>query len=149
MVLTITKKQEQAYLAIKSNPNSDKIKLIVLLGLSNRSVAKLLETMLKKGIITRKKGALSFEYTAVDIEYNVKANAEVKHRTDNKKVHEIILPADDELLRSAIAFEFTKEQIKFIKANKGMTRSQLAKKLGIDKLEFNQALHRLNNKINS
>ena len=44
-------------------------------------------------------------------------------------------------------FKFTEDQIKIVKANKDMPRTQLAKKLGISKLELNIAMERLNNKI--
>lgn len=142
MAIVITEKQKQVYEMIKSNPKSGITKLTVLLGITNSAVSAATKVLMNKGMIVHEGASYAFKFTAVNVRYELKAPPKTQNNY-NKKVDEIELPKDDELLHNVVSFEFTRDQIKIIKANKDMPRTQLAKKLGIGKLEFNAGLQRL------
>ncbi|HIW31272.1 MAG TPA: hypothetical protein IAA29_00645 [Candidatus Paenibacillus intestinavium] len=141
MAISITKNQKRAYEMIKNNPNSEKFKLAMLLEAPKVAVTMLINVLLEKEMIVQKKGEIDFEYTALDVEYEVNANQ--KYRKIPKYIKESESEKVDELLDLQYTFKFTEAQIKIIKSNKGMPRSQLAKKLGIRKFDLNAGLHRI------
>lgn len=144
-MIELTERQEVVFNAIKSNPNIDALKLMVITGYNKNSMIRHLQALRKKNVISRTKLQILYVYKTLDVECVLKKPIERSY-IKNKKVDQIEIPEDDDLLHGAMAFELNEEQIKFVKVNKDMPRTQLAKKLGIGKLEMNVALDKLNSK---
>jgi DNA-binding Lrp family transcriptional regulator len=100
-------------------------------GFKEPNLGPILSELIRKGIVSREGRVKSYRYILTGSAY-----------TDVREAKE---PGDelDPLLESIAKASLTPEQIKLYKENRKLPRRQLAKLLGISKLELNQALDKM------
>lgn len=97
-----------------------------------RETNTIVNALLAKKLIRKEGVSRKFTYHRTDLEYVITADGKIPKESDKIRI--------DPFLTQNAAFTFTPEQIAVIRKNTHLTRTALAKLLGISKLELNFGL---------
>ncbi|MGO4376218.1 MarR family transcriptional regulator, partial [Paenibacillus sp. MCAF20] len=121
--------------AVKEKPGIQYDELLEATGLTKGSLSSTLKRLVGRKSIDRKGKKRNYKFFPILMEYVIVKSAEVR----NPPPKEIEVPPD---LAAIAAFELTEDQKLYIKGHMHIPRSELARRLGVPKLELNFALDR-------
>lgn len=148
--LRVTQALRKVYESVRDNPGIKSKEVVEKSKVHHTSVFGMLHALQQLGLVNRVMDT-DRKYKC----YVTDADVDEVHKQQEMLFKEFVVQRDaalveteneDKLLDSLHTFELTAAQIKFIQNNKEMPRRQLAKKLGISKLELTVGMDRLKNK---
>ncbi|MGM0882535.1 MAG: hypothetical protein ACQEXQ_16030 [Bacillota bacterium] len=101
-----------------------------LLDVKNGYLVGSLQWLVDKGLVNKEGVTRQYRYSRADVEFVVVCDRELKEASEEL----------DTLMEQLTAFKVSDKQRQFLQQNKHLPRRELARKLGIGKLEVNQAL---------
>lgn len=135
-MIPINKAEETIYNAIKANPGATTIMLVEATRMKRSHIITTIVTLDRLGLIRKEGNNRNRTHYAIDLPTRCKEKGDTPVKPPEK-------PEKDELLESLAAFTFTPKQLEIVKANEHLQRRELAKLLGIPKLELNVAMERM------
>lgn len=133
----MTKDQEQVYLAILNNPGIGRAGLIETTG--NKKCASLVQSLARKELVRKKGTRGSMEYYTWPMKYTVATRGEII------KLGKKDAPKKEQPVIKIVGF--TAEQKEIVKRHKHKPRSELARMLKMNKIEFNLAMEKYREKV--
>ncbi|MEF2243980.1 hypothetical protein [Paenibacillus sp. IITD108] len=128
-MIYLTQAQEDLYNIIKNKPGIMWSEMAA--AYNRKSTSEMIKILVQKGAIRRKGTRSKYRYYTVDIEYKIQD----RRNRGNDCADPIAI-----MHRNAV---FTAAQRRYVKSNKDKPRTQLAKELGMSKLEFNSAMEKI------
>lgn len=148
--LRVTQALRKVYESVRDNPGIKSKEVVEISKVHHTSVFGMLHALQQLGLVNRVMDT-DRKYKC----YVTDADVDEVHKQQEILFKEFVAQRDaalveteneDKLLDSLHTFELTAAQIKFIQSNKEMPRRQLAKKLGISKLELTVGMDKMKNK---
>lgn len=128
----ISELQEIIVLALREHPGSSYAQMVKITGLPHGGIDDKVKSLIAKGIVSREGRLRHYRLFASDDPY------EVTEGGKRPKVPKGTIA--DPALQEAAAFQLSHDQLVYIRNNKDLPRSELARRLGIGKLELNFAM---------
>lgn len=132
-MIVITPNQEKVLELFIQHPGS-KVSFIAQLT-DYKHVSSMAQTLHKKGLLRRDGTERLYEYSPTFIKYFVTPNG--------KKIFTSFDIEEDPFLKRLSEFKFTPTQEEYVRKASHLTKNEIAKKLGISKLELNFGIERM------
>lgn len=132
-MIRLNARQMKVFEIIRANPGIKFGRLKELSEMSHGHISGVMSDLNRLGLLIKDGKPKGFEYRVKDIPVKIRGETDVEET----------IKVPDSLLESLMTFTFTTKQLEIVRANKHLTRRELAKLLGIPKLELNIAMERM------